>query len=250
MSRFLLRYILQFFDKNIKCINNNYNENELIILKCKLCNCVWSCEFNKLINKHKKIKCPNKICKTTNQNKITTMGHTSLGRTSQGGNIVSSCSYEQSGQSPLLARTKKYTIDFINEYVKYKNLVCLSNEYKNNKVRLTWKCIICNYEWESGFANIKNLNSGCPNCINHVRHTIEDVREFTKNKSFLCLSNLYNNNYEKLTWICKICGNIWDAPFNNIKNHNVGCNKCSSTALNIHIVKKFIKKKYNMFIFK
>ena len=30
-----------------------------------------------------------------------------LGRTSQGGNIVSSCWYKQSGQSPLLARTDK-----------------------------------------------------------------------------------------------------------------------------------------------
>lgn len=60
-----------------------------------------------------------------------------------------------------------------------------------------------------------------------IKFQIEYVKNFLLSKNIILLDNEYINHSTPLNYQCKICNHIWKNCFNNIKNSNQGCPKCS-----------------------
>lgn len=99
----------------------------------------------------------------------------------------------------------------------------LSNNYVNAHIKLD---IICNnnHNFHSS-ANAIKSGQWCPYCSNHVKLTIEDMKQLAINKNGICLSDKYINAKTKLLWKCNICNNEWLAVPYSIKS-GCWCPKC------------------------
>ncbi|MFH0815652.1 MAG: zinc-ribbon domain-containing protein [Methanobacteriota archaeon] len=85
---------------------------------------------------------------------------------------------------------------------------CLSKVYINSHTALDWKCKE-GHIWSAMPIHVKR-RSWCPYCVGRHK-TIEDMREYAKNKGGDCLSEKYIKSNVKLKWKCKD-GHIWEAP--------------------------------------
>lgn len=60
------------------------------------------------------------------------------------------------------------------------------------------------------------------------KHSIEEIRGYTKSKGGILLSSVYLNNKEQLLWKCS-CGEEWESSWSYIKNKSTWCPKCSES---------------------
>lgn len=92
---------------------------------------------------------------------------------------------------------------------------CLSLKYENIKGRLKWRCGK-GHEWEASAESV-HRGSWCRQCSNnHKRLTIEDMRDTARKLGGECLSTIYVNGKQKLTWRCSR-GHVFDMAPNNIR---------------------------------
>ena len=122
----------------------------------------------------------------------------------------------------------KHTIEECREFAISKNGLCLSTEYKNSREQMSWECTE-GHQWSAIFDNVKNQGTWCLICSGNSKPTIEECREFAKNKGGNCLSSEYYYNKSEMNWQCSE-GHIWSVKFNTIKSGHwcpecVGCKK-------------------------
>ncbi|GEM_PF-5850761 len=98
-------------------------------------------------------------------------------------------------------------------------------DYENAHTKLK---IVCG-ERHKYEINLNNLKSGywCYECyLQKLRHTIEEVKEFARNKGGECLSESYKGNQKDiLLWKCEN-GHVWEDSFYNIKFGATWCSQC------------------------
>lgn len=116
---------------------------------------------------------------------------------------------------PFCSQDAKHTIENCENWAKSKKGKCLSLAYKNANEKLIWSCEY-GHIWEANFKNIKNKNAWCPFCAKRARQTINDCINLAKLNNGNCLSNIYKNSDQRLTWQCK-SGHIWKTSFNKIQ---------------------------------
>lgn len=107
--------------------------------------------------------------------------------------------------------------------------LCLSDTYLNRKTKLSWQC-------EHGhiwLAMPDSIKSGkwCPLCGVQRRSTarsdsIETMHNIADQRGGKCLSNSYDGNHRKLTWMCSE-GHTWQAVPSSIKA-GTWCPECAS----------------------
>lgn len=115
---------------------------------------------------------------------------------------------------------------------------CLSNIYKNNKSKLTWKCEK-NHVWEASYNSISR-GRWCPQCA--VRVTLNDCKKIANKNGGLCLSDKYINNKSPLIWKCGKCNYIWSTTYSNVRN-GCWCPKCvNKHKKNIYFCQKLAQK--------
>ena len=99
---------------------------------------------------------------------------------------------------------RKLGIDYMRELAAKNKGECLSEEYINENTRLQFKCQYGNIFWKLP----KDISSkdgwcGCRNCYPQAKLTIEDIKETAALFGGECLSEVYHNCDEKLTWKCQ-----------------------------------------------
>ncbi len=105
---------------------------------------------------------------------------------------------------------------------------CISNEYIDDKTKLTWMCSK-GHKWDSTPNNIKN-GTWCPICSKDIGprkkmdKTLQLVKKIAKEKGGECLSSSYETNHSKLRFRCQY-GHEWDALPGRIKRGS-WCPKC------------------------
>lgn len=138
-------------------------------------------------------------------------------------------------------RQRKWTIEDCKEFAKSKNGECLSEEYKNNKTKMLWKCSE-NHQWMANFDSIKNNKSWCPNCAGLAPLTLNECKEYAQRKGGECLSEEYKNCMTKMKWKCS-SGHEWMARFNDIK-FGQWCPSCAGNfPLTIDECRRFAQSK-------
>lgn len=173
--------------KGFICLENEYINNIISMnWQCKSCDYKWKTSFGninrekvkncpkcnghiskytldevKKISKEKNLECLNIEYKNSNEHmdwkclKCNRIWKTSFGSILESIGGCVKCSFKE---------RVNLNLDIVNETIKDKSFVCLSNEYTNNNTKMIWKCNICSNEWDATFHHIKDSNSGCPNC--------------------------------------------------------------------------------------
>ena len=108
--------------------------------------------------------------------------------------------WQQNQRCPCFSNTMKPTIEFVRaEFVK-KGYKLLTEVYKNRYQKLDYICprghrhFITWSNWQQG--------EGCPCFSNNIKLTIEFIRaEFAK-EGYILLTEVYENNKQKLEYIC------------------------------------------------
>lgn len=112
---------------DVEVVGEYYNSATKIKVRCKKCNCEWEQTPNNLTQK--KSGCPN-------------------------------CRYDK-----VALKLKKTQEDFVVELSRVHPTIKLVGEYKNNKTRTKFRCLICGCEWLTDPHSVVNgQRSGCPHC--------------------------------------------------------------------------------------
>jgi len=132
-------------------------------------------------------------------------------------------------ESIVTAPKKKYpnqklTLLHCQELANERKGECLSNEYKNVREKMKWRCEF-GHEWEATFFSIRQ-SSWCPQCNGGKRLSLRDAQILAESRGGKCLSKKYVNGYTKLHWQCKY-GHEWFSAYQTLKTHNSWCPVCA-----------------------
>jgi hypothetical protein len=121
--------------------------------------------------------------------------------------------------------TVKFTFEYVYNYFKEQNCELLETVYINNRTTMKYICK-CGNESSIRFDDFKNMNSRCKKCSGHEVYTFEYVYNYFKEQICKLLETEYINSQTKMRYICK-CGNESSIRFDDFKNMNSRCKKCS-----------------------
>ena len=158
-----------------------------------------------------------------------------------------------SGGCLRCAERTGYSINKIKANLKKNKrpIICLSNEYVNNKSPMKWKCKKCSHEWETTWKAIKGTRTkgcgpqGCIVCANNVKYTIEKIHKIVKEKNLplKLISNVYKHNTSNnLKWKCLDCNGKWNASWANINCVDKGCPFCATEGKTERKITNFLKE--------
>lgn len=139
---------------------------------------------------------------------------------------------------PYCAKVKrKTTEDYIKELSSIKPNIEVLDEYVNLRTKIKHKCKICDYIWGVRPDILLYNKNGCPKCGKRAvltqKEFVEKVEEI--NSNILVLDD-YIKSSVKISFCCKICGNVWKAKPNNILQGK-GCPKCKCSKGELAIAK-------------
>jgi len=134
---------------------------------------------------------------------------------------------------------KKYTYQYIKEYIEKENYQLLSDTYKNNNTKLLLKCPI-GHEYKVTLGSFQQ-GRRCPFCAGNIKLTYEYVKYFIESKGYQLLSDTYINSKTKLLIKCPI-GHEYNVLFLHFKN-GIRCPVCyGNKKLTYEYVKSYIEK--------
>lgn len=141
---------------------------------------------------------------------------------------------------------KKYTYEFVKNYVEKRGFELISKTYDNSEQKLEMRCKnghICFIT----FKKFKNENRGCSDCYGNKKFEYKEVKEYIETYNYKLLSTEYSNSTEKLHMLCDK-GHHCHIPFKFFKNHNRRCMICcGSQKLTYEYVKEYIENlKYKL----
>ena len=122
---------------------------------------------------------------------------------------------------------KKLTYEYVKQYFKENNCELLEEEYKNNSIKMKYKCS-CGNTSEISFANFKG-GRRCEKCARKrrakkQRHTFEYVKKYMEKYGCELLSKEYKNANYNIKYKCK-CGDSGITTFARFKR-GVRCRRC------------------------
>ena len=141
-----------------------------------------------------------------------------------------------------MAEKRKFTYEYVKEYIESQGYELLSNNYKNSRIKLKMKCDK-GHVFEMCFHNFKNENQRCSVCryeksAKSNSNSYEYVKEYIESYGYKLLSYDYKNNREKLLLKCNK-NHVYEAAFTTFKQ-GYRCPHCNNSRGENEIV-KFLK---------
>lgn len=146
---------------------------------------------------------------------------------------------DQNQGCPKCARKAKHLIIDVYNYLISRNINLLSKIYKNAHSVLDLECCKCKFQWKATYNDLKNKLSGCSECSNRIKYTIEYVISYLKLHNIILKSKKYINNKQTLDLECSICGFIWHTSFLHIYKNPL-CTRCNKF-LNEHLIYSYLR---------
>jgi hypothetical protein len=110
-------------------------------------------------------------------------------------------------------KTRRRTIQEIQQLAARKGGRCLSRTYRNGKEPLKWQCA-SNHTWKALVGDIQQ-GHWCPFCYGNNVGDIVTLQKIAKERGGRCLSAVYVNRNTHLEWECSN-GHRWGAVPNHI----------------------------------
>jgi Zn finger protein HypA/HybF involved in hydrogenase expression len=120
-----------------------------------------------------------------------------------------------------------------NLKIVHRNMA-LIGEYISAHTKTLFKCLVCDWEWDSKPNAISNGN-GCPCCANQLDLSKEIVNQRLEDANrTVRLVGEYIKTQEKSLFECLVCGYQWPAKPGNVLYNNSGCPCCSTGGFDIN----------------
>ena len=119
-----------------------------------------------------------------------------------------------------------WDLDKVNDYLKPIGYRCVSENYKNTREKLEFRCEN-GHRWFTTFRNFTENEARCSACKRNKK--LEEAQRIAITNGGKCLSKEYINQNQNLEWQCKE-GHKWIAKFGNVKHRHSWCPKCSKTS--------------------
>lgn len=125
-------------------------------------------------------------------------------------------------------RAKAKSIEFAKELAANNGGLCLSEEYRNNRTPMHWKCGVCSHEWTASAGSIQG-GTWCPKCVGRLpsEEGLPELQRLASLKGGICLSDRYLGARAKHRWRCAN-GHEWEAPPYSLRS-GTWCMECSGS---------------------
>lgn len=120
---------------------------------------------------------------------------------------------------------KKYTTESIHKLVNRRSISFISQTYTRIDLKYSWKCDICNHEWQATLHSVQNQQTGCPKCAGKA-YTKEEIIEAADRRKIL-MTGIFTKMTDKTEWTCAD-GHTWSASPFSVVTRGTGCPKCKS----------------------
>ncbi|PGK52132.1 hypothetical protein CN918_30540 [Priestia megaterium] len=121
---------------------------------------------------------------------------------------------------PECSKTKKRSLDEMQQIAKNRGGKCLSTVYQNLDVKLEWECAE-GHRWMAASRSVANRKSWCPHCANEARKvakfTLNDMHILAKSFNGKCLSTTFVSMITPIEWECKR-GHMWTEAPTHVKS--------------------------------
>jgi len=159
--------------------------------------------------------------------------------------IKKSINTEPNGRLPIIEYLKRFE-EIHNNIYEYPSI---NDEYvSGGRSKITIKCKKCNDLFKQTISHHIYSKSGCPNCGNVKKHSIQGVLEKSKIKhgenrySYPLIYEEKINALSKITIKCNKCDNIFKQKISNHLNIGNGCPKCQTSKGEL-VIKKWLDGK-------
>ena len=89
---------------------------------------------------------------------------------------------------------KKLTQEYVYQKIKEKEITLIS-KYKNTRTKVSVKCDVCGYEWDTQTNVLLNTKCGCPKCFGNAKKTTTTfISELEKINPNITILGEYINN--------------------------------------------------------
>ena len=123
--------------------------------------------------------------------------------------------------------SKKYTYEFVKEYIESFGYKLLSKKYINSHTKLLIKCPK-GHEYKISFSSFKQ-GYRCSYCCGNAKYILEDIEEYIKTFNYTLLSDKYKNSTSKLSLVCPL-GHEFEMSWDSFKNKNHRCPICARSS--------------------
>ena len=128
----------------------------------------------------------------------------------------------------LKARAKG--IEHARAVAKERGGECLSDECRNGKQKLKWKCED-GHTWEACRESVENAGTWCPVCKGLDRITNEDADKVAAANGGARIGEARNSR-DPIEWKCSVCGHRWESSYSSAKQGH-WCPECAAQARKI-----------------
>lgn len=120
-------------------------------------------------------------------------------------------------------RYEPWTNERIDELIKDRSLTRIGEvTYWNIKVNI--ECQVCGNEFEAYPQNLER-GTGCPSCYKEnkkgsrrkAKWTLKEVKKFSEENGYVCLSDEYLNSREPMLWLDKETNQEFIIPFRSLQ---------------------------------
>lgn len=144
-------------------------------------------------------------------------------------------------------RKMPYQVLRKNLYEKHNGkIVSLSSNYNNNRDKMMFQCLDCNFCWKAQIASVLH-NTGCPNCSNQIKKNIYYYKNIIYEKcgnEYTLLSNEYINNRVGMKFIHNKCHTIFTSSISSFMGSRYGnCPHCSTVSNGENDILKILRNK-------
>lgn len=108
-----------------------------------------------------------------------------------------------------------------------RNIKCLS-DYKNNKTRMEWECLVCGYRWFTTHKSVMGKQkTGCSKCKQNFKYDNESIdKKLAEIDSSFVREENYINSKTKIKFKCKVCDEIRIVEPIKMLTRTPKCKKC------------------------
>ena len=127
---------------------------------------------------------------------------------------------------------QKYTLQSIKDKLikDNRNIKLLTEAYTDIQTNMLWECLTCGYIWEATTGSVLSAGTGCSNCANNLKGSVEKIKQELLNLNIPLeyVSGEYKNQNSILYWKCSNpkCNKIFPKTWEKIKNRDKGCLFC------------------------
>lgn len=146
---------------------------------------------------------------------------------------------------PYCAGKRSPLIESIRKQFEKEGYILLTKKYKNNTQKLNYICTK-GHQHSISWSNWRKKHR-CPYCDGNVKLTVNFIKKEFKKESYTLLTKIYENNHQKLDYICSK-GHKHYISWNNWQKGQ-RCSKCFNNVSKWEkTVKKFLDSLYISYI--